>query len=435
MLIQSVEDLARLEDGEREAILEELRASDPALAHVLNYWWAWWARPEQLMPGGDWFLWLICAGRGWGKTKVGAESIREIVTGAPGSLIALIGPTSSDCRDVMIEGPAGLLAAFPPEERPVYQPSKRRVNFRNGAVAFTYSAEEPERLRGPQHSGCWADEIAAYGENLKPVWDNLRFGLRIGARPRIIATTTPRPMRFLKELMQDVNTKVTRGSTFDNGAHLPESMLAELRRLYAGTTIGRQELEGVLLEDAEGALWKRARIDALRVSAAPELIRIVVAIDPSVTSGENSDECGIVAAGLGIDGHGYVLADRSAVLPPDQWAHRAVSVYDALGADRIIAETNNGGDLVEAVIRTVRNEISYEKVHASRGKVTRAEPIAALYEQGRVHHILGADLAALEEEMSNFVPGALSKSPNRTDALVWALTSLMVKPPVESRVW
>jgi phage terminase large subunit-like protein len=258
-------------------------------------------------------------------------------------------------------------------------------------------------------------------------------GMRLGSDPRRIATTTPKPLPFLKSLLADPHTRVSRMRTEDNRANLPPALLEELERVYGGTRIGRQELEGELLEEAEGALWRRAQIDALRVRQAdvPELVRIVIPLDPSVTSGPNSDECGIVPVGLGVDGHGYVLRDLSGVFSPDDWASRSVAVFDDLDADKIIGEANNGGDLIETVIRTKRKTIPYEKVHASRGKITRAEPIAALYEQGRVHHVGG--FPQLEDEMCNYVPGA-SKSPNRMDALVWGLTFLMLKPVRVGRV-
>lgn len=395
-------------------------------AHALWYDWEAWARDEQLMPEGDWLTWLVLAGRGFGKTRSGAEAVREITTREPGIRIALIAPTAADCRDVMIEGESGIVSVFPDGEKPEYLPSKRLLRFRNGSLGFVYSAEEPERLRGPQHHYAYVDEIAVYPD-VEMLWDNLQFGLRLGTRPRVIVTTTPKPLPFLKKLMADASTVVTRGSTFDNSANLPAPVLDYFRRVYGGTRIGQQELMGVVLDEAEGALWHRSRIEALRVQAAPELVRIVVAIDPSTTSGENSDECGIIAAGVGADGHGYVLADKSCRLPPDQWAARAISLYDHLECDRIIAEANNGGDLVESVLRTVRRNIPYEKVHASRGKVVRAEPIAALFEQSRVHMVGG--FRELEDELVNFVPGALTKSPNRADAMVWALSYLMVKPP------
>lgn len=733
-------------------------------AHALWYDWQAWARPEQMLPAGDWLTWLVLAGRGFGKTRSGAEAVREIVCREPGIRIALIGPTAADCRDVMVEGESGIKSVFPNDETPEYLPSKRLLRFHNGALGFVYSAEEPERLRGPQHhyayclagdtnvlmadgsgkpisdvragdrvmardgastvtaqyltrrnaevfqlftmagraiigtsdhpvyvagrgfvpigdiqpgmsllcasnvssgmaipgiatgpantgiapSGCtepsgnlstdrfpkgfisitstatrpitglrtsncspmantagftwkrrsgrivsrrcglqlrqWrasgaktcnsnvlayfaarrfsvphsvlahtvlpdalmkfvppdllakrglvsaaeqpippqsafnstarnsairaqrrivrssaksvsssattatdhssqsgstpgfalvsalstftrtdlcvskkrlakscdvydisttggeffangilvhnCDELAVYPDP-ESLWDNLQFGLRLGTRPRVIVTTTPKPLPFLKKLIAEPSTVVTRGSTFDNNANLPAATLDYFRRVYGGTRIGRQELDGEVLDEAEGALWRRTIIDQTRVRVAPDMQRIVIAIDPAVTSGENSDETGIVAAGLGIDGEAYVLADKTCKLPPDQWASRAISLFDALDGDRVIAETNNGGDLVESVLRTVRRNISYEKITASRGKVVRAEPVAALYEQGRVHHV-GA-MPDLEDEMVNFVPGALVKSPNRADALVWAISYLMLKPRPQGR--
>lgn len=400
-------------------------------AQALLYDWDLWGRPEQLWPEGEWRTWLILGGRGSGKTRPGAEAVRRFVNANPGARVALVGPTSADCRDVMMEGDSGLLNVFPAEERPYYKPSRRFVQFRNGAQGFTYSAEEPERLRGPAHAFAWCDEIATYTE-WPDVWSNLQFGLRIGDAPRAVATTTPKALRWLKELANDRGTRLSKCTTWDNRANLSPAALAEFERIYGGTRIGRQELEGELLEEAEGALWRRAQIDALRVRETPDLVRIVVAIDPAVTSGPDSDETGIVAFGYGVDGHGYVLEDGSCRLPPDQWAARAVSMFDKWDADRIVAEGNNGGDLVEKVIRTVRATVPYEKVIASRGKVTRAEPIAALYEQGKIHHAGG--FAALEDEQVNFVPGALTKSPNRVDALVWAASQTMLKPMRVGRV-
>jgi phage terminase large subunit-like protein len=324
----------------------------------------------------------------------------------------------------MIEGESGILAVSPGAERPAYKPSNRELRWPSGAKGFTYSAEEPERLRGPQHSCAWLDEIAAYPD-LKEVWDLLLPGLRLGSDPRRICTTTPKPSPFLKAMIADSTTVISRMRTRDNRANLAPGFVEELDRIYAGTRIGRQELEGELLEGAEGALWRLAQIDALRVRQAPELVRVVVAIDPSVTSGPDSDEVGIVAAGLGADGHGYVLRDLSGRMSPDDWAQRAVVAFDHLDADKIIAEANNGGDLIISVMRTVRTNIAIEKVHAARGKITRAEPVAALYEQGRIHHA-GA-FPQLEDEMTNYVPG-VSKSPNRMDALVWAISYLMLKP-------
>lgn len=402
---------------------------DPAVEQLL-YDWRMWARPEQVWPAGGWLTWLIIGGRGSGKTRPGAEAVREVARD-PHAVIALIGPTAADARQVMIQGESGLLAISPPDERPIYKPSIRELRWPNGARGYTYSAEETERLRGPQHSFAWLDEISTYPD-LKGLWDLMIPGLRLGQNPRRICTTTPKPMTFLKQLMNRPDTVVSRMRTADNRANLPQSLLDELERIYGGTRIGRQELEGELLEEAEGALWRGAQIEALRVrpSEVPEMVRVVVALDPSVTSGPESDECGIVAAGLGVDGHAYIRRDASARLAPDKWAERGVAVFDDLDADKIIGEANNGGDLIELTIRTVRRTIPYEKVHASRGKITRAEPVAALYEQGKVHHVGG--FKELETEMTNYVPG-VTKSPNRMDALVWAVSYLMLKPARQGR--
>lgn len=395
---------------------------------ITKYWWrGGLARREQLMPSlsRDWSNWLLMGGRGVGKNRSASEAIKEWVTVHPFCRIALVGPTAADVRDVVIEGESGILSVYPESERPIYEPSKRRLTFKNGAQGFSYSAEEPNRLRGPQHHAAYLDEIATY-KDPETVWDNLKMGLRLGNDPRTIITTTPKPISFLRRLVADEFTVVSRGRTWDNRANLAPSALREYERIYAGTRIGRQELEGELLEEAEGALWRLAQIDALRVKKAPPLKRIVVAIDPSVTAGEDSDECGIVAAGLGDDDHGYPLADASCKLPADQWASRAIELFKSLEADLIIAETNQGGDLVEGVLRAVDKRIPFKKIHASRGKTVRAEPVAALYEQNKVHHV--GMFKELEDEMVNWVPGQLQRSPNRADALVYALTELLIKP-------
>jgi phage terminase large subunit-like protein len=421
--------LHRLPEG---VIRQDIEAASAAMSDAelreLLFCWELWSRPEQEWPAGDWRTWLIMAGRGFGKTRTGAETVRQVAMRRPNQRIALIGPTSADCRDVIVEGESGLLNVFPPEQRPIYEPSKRRVTFANGTMAIMYSAEEPERLRGPQHDFAYCDEIAVYP---KPdlLWQNLKFGLRLGPDPRIVATTTPKPVKFLKNLVQDAGTRVTRGSTYDNRANLPATVLADFDRIYGGTRIGRQELAGELLEEVEGALWRLSEIDARRVRKAPELVRIVIPIDPSVTSGPDSDECGIVPVGLGADGHGYVLGDHSGRMPAAQWAAKAVELLDLLEGDRIVAEVNNGGDLVETTIRTVRANVPYDKVHASKGKIPRAEPVAALYEQGKVHHV--GSFPQLETEMCTWVSGM--RSPSRMDSLVWGVSYLMLKPRREGR--
>lgn len=388
--------------------------------------WPLWARPNQLPPPGDWRTWLLLAGRGFGKTRTGAEWVRSEVQHNGARRFALVAPTAADVRDVMVEGESGILATAPPWFRPKYEPSKRRLTWPNGAQATTFSADEPERFRGPQYDRVWGDETGAW--RYPEAFDQLMLGLRLrdahGGPPRCLVTTTPRPTPLIRRLIVDPTTHLTRGSTFDNRAHLAAAYLDQIVRRYEGTRLGRQELYAEVLDDTPGALWKRDSIDARRVQRAPELRRAVVAIDPAVTSGQGSDETGIVVAGLGVDGHGYVLADLSQKASPDAWARAACKAYADHDADRIVAEVNNGGDLVETVLRTVDPRAAYRAVHASRGKQTRAEPIAALYEQGRVHHV--GSLPYLEDQLCTWDPSADSKSPDRLDALVWALSELML---------
>ncbi len=398
-------------------------------AELLLYDWHVWGRDSQLLPSGDWSTWLILAGRGYGKTRTGAETVKELVLGGKYRRIAIVAPTASDARDVMVEGESGLLNVFPPSKRPIYEPSKRRITFHNGAIATTYSADEPERLRGPQHDFAWCDELASW--RYPEAYDMLELGLRLGedrgVQPRKIITTTPKPTKLVKSVAKDSGTFITRGSTYDNAENLAQKFLNKIRAKYEGTRLGRQELYAEILDDNPGALWNRALIDANRCERDkfPQLRRIVVAIDPSATSGEESDETGIIVCGLGIDGIGYVLDDGSLRDKPIEWAKKAVSLYRERKADRIVAEVNNGGEMVEAVIRQVDANCSYRAVRASRGKQTRAEPISALYEQGRVKHV--GEFAQLEEQMCEWDPINSNKSPDRMDALVWALTDLMVE--------
>ena len=419
---------ANLGETSREAFEAEIQKATPEQALQYLYRWELFARPEQLAPDWAWKFWLIRSGRGWGKTRTGAEWVRDQVENEGTQRTALVGATAADVRDVMIEGESGLLACCPPRNKPKYEPSKRRVTWPNGAIATTYSADEPDRLRGPQHEKCWADELAAWRH--PEAFDQLKFGLRLGENPRGIITTTPRPTRVIKKLIADKSTHVTRGSTYDNAANLAPSFLREIIAEYKGTRLGRQELDGEILEDNPDALWTYNIIDQLRKSTHPDLERIVVAIDPSTTSRETSSEAGIIAAGRGIDGHAYVLADGSRRDTPSGWASKAVALYHSLNSDRIIAEVNNGGDLVETVIRVIDPDVSYKSVHASRGKLTSAEPISALYDQRRVHHV-GA-FPELEDQMTSYVPG--EKSPDRMDALVWALTELMLKSKRKKKV-
>jgi phage terminase large subunit-like protein len=397
-------------------------------ADRFDYDWTRWARDEQKAPPGDWRVWLLLAGRGFGKTRTGAELVRRRVGMRTARHIALVAPTAADARDVMVEGESGLLAIAPPWNRPEYEPSKRRLTWENGAIATTYSADEPERLRGPQHDFAWCDELAAW--RYPEAWDMLMFGLRLGDDPRAVVTTTPRPTKLIKALVADPKVVVTHGSTWDNKDNLAPAFLQQIVRRYEGTRLGRQELEAEILDDVPGALWTHGLIDATRVNTVPSLTRVVVAIDPAVSSDEHADETGIVVAGKDAAGHGYVLADLSGRYAPTEWARTAIAAYHAHNADRIVAEINNGGEMVEATLRMVDAAVPFAAVHASHGKVARAEPAAALYEQGRVHH-LGA-LPRLEDQMCCFAHDydrqAAGYSPDRVDALVWALTELLVEP-------
>ncbi|HXI40292.1 MAG TPA: terminase family protein [Bryobacteraceae bacterium] len=418
---------------EPEAIREEIlsRYSEAQLKALRYDWDGYKARPNQIIPPGAWRLWLIQAGRGWGKTRTGAEAVRKWVKQGY-RRFHLVGATAGDTRDVMVQGESGLLNCFPSHLRPVYEPSKRLITFYTGAVAYLFSADEPERLRGPQCEAFWADEIAAwrFGQD---AWDNLMFGFRLGNDPRGVITTTPKPIQLLKDIIKDPHTFLTRSSSYENRTNLAPAFFDSIIRKYEGTRLGRQELEAELLEDIPGALWTRAVIDAYRIKLGEVrwdmLVRIVVAIDPAVSAGENSDETGIVICGLARSGHVVVIEDLTCKESPLQWARIAVGAYKKYGADRIVGEVNNGGDLVEANIRAVAPEVSFRAVRASRGKAVRAEPVAALYEQGRVHHV--GSMPQLEDQMCGYVPGIKQDSPDRMDALVWAITELLIDQATE----
>jgi phage terminase large subunit-like protein len=407
----------------RAQILAALESLTNQEAEAILYDWPTWARPEQLLPGGDWWRnWLILAGRGWGKTRTGGETIRALIDQGYGR-IALIGQTAADVRDVIVEGESGILASSPPWARPTYEPSKRRLTWPSGAIATTYSGDEPDQLRGPQHDAALCDELAKW-KYPQDAWDNLQMGLRLGQRPLAAVTTTPRPLPIIKAIAADPQTVVTRGSTYDNAANLPQSTLDYLKRKYEGSRLGRQELYAEILDDAPGALWKREQIDADRVTEIPGLQRTIVSVDPSATGGENSDECGIVAAALGEDGAGYLLEDRSVRAMPDEWAKEAVALYHKLGANLIVAEANQGGEMVRQVLKAVDRNVPVKLVHASKSKQARAEPISVMAEQHRIHHV--GNFGALEDELCQWVPGTGQASPNRLDAYVWAFTDLMI---------
>ncbi len=364
------------------------------------------------------------AGRGFGKTRAGAEAIRSWITSGQYRRVALVGETEADIRNVMIEGESGLLNICSEHERPVYEQTKQRLVWPNGAMASCYGAINYEKLRGPQFDAAWVDELAKF-RYAQEAWHQLSLALRLGSNPRVVITTTPRPIPLIQELVKNPSVEVTGGSTFDNAQNLPTGFLDGVSAQFEGTRMGQQELYGVILAQLEGALWSYDLIESLRTREVPALRRIIVGVDPAVTSSETSDETGIIVAGIGENNKGYVLADRSLHASPMEWANRAVQAYQEFEADCIVAEVNNGGDLVETIIRTIDPNINFKAVRATRGKVKRAEPIAALYEQRKVLHTCNG-LEKLEQQMCSYVPGITSSSPDRVDALVWGLTALML---------
>jgi phage terminase large subunit-like protein len=415
-------------------IAAAIRALPDNQALALMYdWHGIWAREKQLPPEGDWRTWLINAGRGFGKTRVGSEEARAASERFP--ILHLAGPTSSDVRDIMVEGESGILAVSPNWNRPRYEPSKRRLTWPNGSRALLFSADEPDRFRGPQCYWAWCDELAAW--RYPDSWDQLQFGLRLGTHPQCVVTTTPRPTPLIRELIADPTTVITRGSTFDNAANLAPAFLEKVKAKYEGTRLGRQELYAELLDDTPGALWNWAMLTPIQVPSAPALRRIVVAVDPAVTSNASSDQTGLVVVGVSgpqvgfPDGLLYVLEDASGIYTPLQWAEHAARLYKKYNADKVIAEVNNGGDLVEVNMRQVDRTISYKGVYAAKGKYTRAEPVSALYEQARVRHLPG--LNDLETQMTTWSAGTGEKSPDRIDALVWGITELALTESPKQR--
>jgi predicted phage terminase large subunit-like protein len=431
--------MERLADLPPELRAEALADIPESQVDALMWDWRAWGRKNQIAPPGDWLTWLILAGRGFGKTRTGAEWVRECMCGtsplARGRFrrMALVAETAADARDVMVQGPSGILRNHPNDFRPRYVPSNRCLIWPNGAMAFTYNAREPDQLRGPEHDAAWCDELAKF-RYAQETWDQLQFGLRAG-EPQQIITTTPRPIPLLKEIMSDPSTVITRGNTQENRSNLADKFIKTVIRKYEGTRLGRQELAGEILDDIPGALWTRKMLDDCRVGVGgrrlPEMRRVVVAVDPSGTQGEQSgsddaigDDVGIVVAGLGVDGDGYLLDDRSINVSPAQWAREVVRAYSAHGANLIVAEKNFGGAMVESTIRTADKRVPIKLVTASRGKVARAEPVSALYEQKRIHH--DGTFAELEDQLVLFRPeGYMGPgSPDRADALIWAITEL-----------
>ena len=390
--------------------------------------WHQQARDKQKTPSGDWNIWLILAGRGWGKTRTGAQDIAAYAMENPDVICGVVAPTKGDLRRVCFEGHSGLLGVIPPEcmlsgDYRSYNKSSMEIKLWNGSIIQGYAAIEPDRLRGPQFHRVWADEMAAW--RYTDAYDQLMFGLRLGSDPRLVVTTTPRPTPLIMSLAERAgkDVHITKGNTFENEANLADSALDQLRERYEGTRLGRQELYADILDDVEGALWSHTLIENSRVNKeqVPEMQRVIVAIDPAVTANANSDETGIVVAGRSQDGQFYVFEDASLKASPEEWTRKAIQLYHDNKADKIVAEVNNGGDLVERLIRITDRNVSYRAVNASRGKIVRAEPVAALYEQGRVHHV--GTMPELEDQMCSYT-GLGGKSPDRLDALVWAITEL-----------
>jgi phage terminase large subunit-like protein len=423
--------------------LELSRGLGPKERNEWPYLWPFRAHPGQLPPRSDWSVWLIMAGRGFGKTRAGAEWVRAVAEHDPSAQIALVAATLGEARSVMVEGDSGVLACCPPDRSPVFEPSLRRLTWPAGAQATLYSALEPESLRGPQHSHAWCDEVAKWsnaGGKALAAWDNLLLGMRLGALPRVLATTTPRAVPLVKRLIEDPEVVSSSGCTEDNRANLPARFLRDVRRTFGKTLLARQELDGELIEDLPGALWTRALIEECReppnaATASAPAGRVVIGVDPPASVG--GDACGIVVAALGEDGVGRVLADASiAGASPERWARAVAGAARAWKADRVVAEVNQGGAMVGSVLRAAELSLPLRLVHASRGKAARAEPVAALYEAGRVRH--AGVFPALEDELCGLIVGGAyegpGRSPDRADALVWALSELMLKPRAAPRV-
>ncbi len=427
-------------DAEREELARLLAPHE--LAALGSYYWEGWARDEQLPPEQAWRTWLICAGRGFGKTRAGAEWVRDVARQDGNARIALVGASLTEVRNVMVEGDSGVLAAAPGALAPVFEPSLRKLTWENGAIAWLYSAGEPETLRGPQHSHAWCDEIAKWdnaGERATSAWDNLQLTMRLGEIPRVLATTTPKLTPLMERIMEGARrgmVALATGRTTDNRGVLPADYLASMIEQFEASTFGRQELDGELMSDREGALWTRALLEQCRCGRmVPMAKRIVVAVDPPASSG--GDACGIVVAMLGEDGNAYVRADCSvAGASPERWARAGAAATKAWGADRVVAEKNQGGEMVRSVLQAADEVLPIKLVHASKGKTARAEPIAALYENGKVRH--AGMFKALEDQLWGMMAAGRyegpGRSPDRADALVWALTELMFGTKGEPKV-
>ena len=413
--------------------MKALRRSDQT---ALDTYWPHAARPEQIAPGGDWVIWVFLGGRGAGKTRAGAEWIRsQVRQGA--RRIALVAPSYADAREVMIEGESGLKNIGMPSEKPRYESSRRRLIWPNGAVGHVFSAEDPDGLRGPQFDTAWADEFCAWSY-AEETLSNLRFGLRLGTNPRLVITSTPRPIVALRNLLLEPSVMVRKASTLANKAHLSPVFMRTIFDTYGGTRIGRQELSGEILDDIEGALWTRKMIDVALVKETPRFEKVIIAIDPPVTSGAKADSCGIIIVGrtgFGRDAKAYILHDATVQgLSPERWAKHVLVLWEKWDVDYVLIEINQGGEMVKSVFNAIGADIVIRTVYASKSKSARAEPVAALYEQGRVKHIGG--FAKLEDELCALGIGGYfaGKSPDRADALVWAVSDLLLAPRMNPRV-
>lgn len=420
--------LAQLPQDQQDKLLASLK--DEEAGALFNDWWLT-ARREQIPPAGDWSFWLMLAGRGFGKTRSGAEWLIDQHQYQNCETSAIIGATSMDIRRFCLEGESGILTIARNSFRPRHFPSGPKLEWPNGSRTLIYTAEEPERLRGPNHYAAWCDELGSWN-NLEDTWDMLMFTLRVG-NPKTTITTTPKPLALLKELLKDPDCVVTSGSTYENSDNLSPKFLARMKKKYAGTRLGRQELMAELLEDVEGALWSSSLLERNRVWQTPELVRIGIGVDPAMSTTDASSLTGIIAAGVDSEGHGYVFGDHSIRGNPKAWASKVVSAFNAAQSDIIVAEKNQGGDLVLSNIRTVSDSVPVKLIHAARGKVTRAEPVSSLYEQNRISHV--GYLPDLEDQMCIFVPGNIKKSPDRTDALVHIITELMLQPGHHAGTW
>ena len=420
--------LRELPDLEVTEILQEL---GPKKTEELQHNWEFWARPEQLEPEGKWNVWVALAGRGWGKTRAGSEWVRHRIKKGD-KIVHCVAPTKGDVRRVMVEGDSGLLNVCwkgdktyrgKPIGFPVWSPTNNTLTWENGSKAVFFSAEDPERLRGPQAYSAWTDELCAW-RNAQETWDMLQFGLRLGKRPQVFVTTTPKTTKLIRTILDDDKTTISKGSTYDNAANLADTFLDAVKKTYEGTRLGRQELYAEILDEASGALWNRQKLAKCEIDKddVPSLNRVVISIDPAITSNAESDMTGIVVAGIDVNGIAYVLEDHTGRYTPQQWASKAVELYREHMADRIVAERNQGGDMVRHTLHTEDETVPVKLVHASRGKMARAEPVSALYEQDKVRHVRG--LNDLEDQMVQWEPLGSIGSPDRLDALVWAITDL-----------